>query len=130
VILSCPGETVLPEFGVTLCCSEYFGELAPPVDLGDTKVAFERASLQFPLFVRSRRPGDVFHALGAPGKRKLKKLFIDLKIPVEQRDIVPIVFDGAGIVWVAGFRRSERGRLSTNDKNYIIIELIKNENTH
>ena len=130
VILSCPGETILPEFGVTLCCSEYFGELAPPVDLGDTKVAFERASLQFPLFVRQRRPGDVFHSLGAPGKRKLKKLLIDLKIPVEQRDIVPIVSDGAGIIWVAGFRRAERGRLSTNGKNYIIIELIKNENTH
>jgi tRNA(Ile)-lysidine synthase len=128
--LTCPGETFLPEFGVSIRCARYSGERPPFKDLGVTKAVFECADLQMPLFVRKRHPGDIFQSLGAAGARKLKKVLIDLKIPVEMRDRVPLVCDDAGILWVVGFRRAERGRMSADTTDYIVLEVIPCENTH
>ena len=58
--------------------------------------------------LRPRRPGDTFHAMGAPGKRKLKDVFIDKKIPLRERDEMPIVVDGTDrMVWRPGFPPAE-----------------------
>ena len=35
--------------------------------------------------------------------RKVKRLFCDRKIPVEERDTLPLVCDDEGIVWIPGF---------------------------
>jgi tRNA(Ile)-lysidine synthetase-like protein len=82
-----------------------------------------------PLTVRRRRPGDLFQPLGAPGTRKIKKMLIDLKIPAAQRDNLPIVCDGTGIIWVSGCRRSERARLCAHTRDYVVVELIKAGNS-
>jgi len=129
VLLDCPGETVLPEFGVVIHCSRHSGERQLPDDLGPHKAVFDCAALQFPLGVRRRLPGDMFQPLGAPGRRKLKKLLIDLKISAGQRDRLPLIFDGQGILWVAGVRRSERGRVNQASQELIVLEQTKIDNT-
>lgn len=126
--LACPGETFLPEFGITVHCSVHSSELPFPSELGPAKAAFDLAALRFPLTVRRRHPGDQFRPLGATGSRKLKELMIDLKIPVEQRATVPILCDEAGILWVVGCRRSQRARLSSETREYIVIEIIRSDN--
>lgn len=128
--LSCPGETILPDFGAFFRISVHSGALPPTGALGSTKAAFDLGALHLPLIVRYRRSGDLFHSLGAPGSRKLKKMLIDLKIPLKQRDTIPIVCDGAGILWVTGCRRSERGRLSTQTRNYVVVEFAKLDNSN
>jgi tRNA(Ile)-lysidine synthase len=127
-VIACPGETFLPEFGVMVRCSLHAKELCPPVDLGADKVAFDVAALQFPLYARQRTPGDVFQPLGAAGARKLKKLLIDLKVPLAQRDTLPLIIDSQGILWVMGLRRAERGRLQESTREIIVIEQIKTAN--
>ena len=127
-ILACPGETFLPGFGVTVRCSWQTSTLSPPGDLGPDKVAFDAAALQLPLYARRRMAGDVFQPLGAVGARKLKKLLIDLKVPRDQRDVLPIIHDSAGIIAVMGLRRSERGRLLESTREIILIEQIKTAN--
>ncbi len=127
-LIACPGETFLPEFGVTVRCSLHTNELSPPADLGPDKVAFDYTALQLPLYARRRMPGDVFQPLGAAGARKLKKLLIDLKVPLEQRDTLPIILDSQGILSVMGLRRSERGRLQQSTPKFIVIEQIKTAN--
>ena len=52
--------------------------------------------------VRNRRPGDVFAPLGS-GEKKLKEYLIDLKVPREMRDSVPLVATGSRIIWVVGY---------------------------
>lgn len=54
------------------------------------------------LVVRPRQTGD---ALTLPNghRRSLKRLFIDKKIPRLERDAIPVVADGEGILAVAGF---------------------------
>ncbi|MDP8261203.1 MAG: tRNA lysidine(34) synthetase TilS, partial [Candidatus Kappaea frigidicola] len=39
--------------------------------------------------------------------KSLKRFFIDLKVPLSQRDNTPLITDDENIIWVAGFRISE-----------------------
>ena len=62
-----------------------------------------------PLVVRSWHPGDRFCPIGMKGRsKKVQDLFTDLKVPVEQRGIIPILAAPEGIVWVVGYRQDER----------------------
>jgi tRNA(Ile)-lysidine synthase len=53
------------------------------------------------LYVRCRQEGDCIRYGGM--SRSLKKLFCDHKIPKEERNVLPIVTDSQGILWVPGF---------------------------
>jgi tRNA(Ile)-lysidine synthase len=64
--------------------------------------------------VRNRRDGDRFHPLGAPGSKKLKDFLIDRKVPVAQRDQLPLVVWNGEIVWVAGVEVSEHFKVTEN----------------
>ena len=62
-----------------------------------------------PLELRGWQPGDRFHPLGAPGKRKLKDWFIDRRVPRAERRQLPIVTTASGeIIWAPGFPPAER----------------------
>ncbi len=62
----------------------------------------EIAAASLPLSIRRRRPGDRVGPLAGRGA-KVQDLMVDLGIPREERDSIPIVCDAAGsIVWVVG----------------------------
>jgi tRNA(Ile)-lysidine synthase len=65
-------------------------------------------AIQGALVVRSRRPGDRLRPLGLGGEKKLQDVFVDAKLPREDRDGVPVIADERGIVWVAGHCIDER----------------------
>ncbi len=61
------------------------------------------------LYVRNRRNGDFFYPVGMAGKKKLKDFFIDLKIPSQLRNKIPILTTGYDkIIWVVGKRADRR----------------------
>lgn len=66
------------------------------------------------LRVRTWRPGDVFHPLGAPGRRKLQDCFTDARIPREHRHRLPVILLGDSIVWVPGLPPSQQWRICPN----------------
>jgi len=67
------------------------------------QVMIDASTVSPGLIVRPRRPGDRLHPLGAPGSKKVQDVFVDRKVPRDQRDREPIVTDEMGrIVWVAG----------------------------
>ncbi|HEY8765784.1 MAG TPA: tRNA lysidine(34) synthetase TilS [Dehalococcoidia bacterium] len=68
----------------------------------------DRSAIQGALVVRSRRPGDRLRPLGLGGEKKLQDVFVDTKLPREDRDGVPVIADERGIVWVAGHCVDER----------------------
>jgi len=86
------------------------------------RVALDLHSLNPPLAIRSRLPGDRFRPLGLPADKKLKELFIEAKIPANQRAGVPLVCDRDGIVWVAGLRPAERCRVHAGTKRLLVLE--------
>lgn len=75
------------------------------------------------LLVRSRQAGDRFHPLGAPGQRKLKKYFIDQKIPLQERDQIPLVLAGEEIIWIAGRQQAHVCRITEKTESVLVLKL-------
>ena len=76
------------------------------------------------LLVRTRRKGDIFYPLGAPGNKKLKKYFIDRKIPLEEREQVPLVIAGSDIIWVIGEQISHLCRITEKTKKALVLKIV------
>jgi tRNA(Ile)-lysidine synthetase-like protein len=49
-----------------------------------------------------RRPGLTMRPLGGRGTRKLQDIFVDARVPREERDTWPLVFAGERLAWVPG----------------------------
>ncbi|MCL6610469.1 MAG: tRNA lysidine(34) synthetase TilS [Peptococcaceae bacterium] len=124
--LRVPGLTPVPEINRSI-----LAEILDASKVGDPRrfsrdqAVLDLESLQGPLFVRRRRDGDVFFPLGAGGKVKLKKFFIDLKVPREQRDAIPIVASGNDIVWVAGYRPGDPWKVTGKTRVCLRLELLE-----
>ena len=117
------GVTELPALQLKVDCRLVEGQAPDFAGIADNQALFDPAALRFPLWLRFRRPGDRFQPLGSSGSRKLKELLIDLKIPAAKRDRVPLIGDAEGILWVVGYRRSERGKVAAGAKSWVRIEV-------
>ncbi len=101
------GEIEVPEAGVrvTAWCSD--SRESPDADL---EAVFDLARLRHAggdLRMRNCRPGDRLRPLGMTGHKKLKDLFIDLKVPRSRRRTLPLLLAGEEILWVPGCARSD-----------------------
>ncbi|MBQ2302741.1 MAG: tRNA lysidine(34) synthetase TilS, partial [Oscillospiraceae bacterium] len=72
---------------------------------------------------RSRTEGDKADIHG--GTKTLKKLFIEEKIPAEERNSVAIIADDEGVLWVEGLGAARRARLSEKTVNVAVIKIRK-----
>jgi tRNA(Ile)-lysidine synthase len=80
--------------------------------------------LQFPLRMRNFRPGDWFQPMGMMGTQKLKKYFIDHKIPRYERLKIPLLISGEMIVWIIGYRISEEVKVTEKTEKVLRIEVV------
>ena len=69
--------------------------------------------------IRGRKPSDVIRLNGH--RKKLRRLFIDLKIPIEKRKTTPIIEQFGEIVSISGIATSD---LSKNTKNDIMNTVL------
>jgi len=76
------------------------------------------------LLVRSWRAGDRIQPLGLRGHRKLQDVFVDRKVPRDERPLVPLVcaHDGT-VLWVAGHVLSERARVTTRSSGMVVLKI-------
>jgi len=93
-LLPVPGTLPLPELSAVLHCTvEEEPEHCPPDAL-----LLNYDLLSGPITVRARQTGDAILLPG--GRRTLKRLMIDRKIPAEQRDRIPVLANGGNILAV------------------------------
>ena len=85
---------------------------------------FDKDSLSFPMIIRNFRPGDAFKPLGAGGTQKLKKFFIDKKVPRGERIKCPILLSRGKIIWVVGYRIDESVKVLPSTRNVLKVELL------
>jgi len=78
------------------------------------------------LSVRSRRPGDRLRPLGLGGEKKLQDVLTDARVPVGERDNVPVICAEWGIVWVAGHCIDERAAVPKGAERVIRVTARKN----
>lgn len=65
-------------------------------------------SVSFPLYVRTRKHGDKIALHGMSGHKKVKDVFIDAKVPMEKRELWPIVVDSSDqVIWIPGIKKSK-----------------------
>ncbi|AYL97884.1 tRNA lysidine(34) synthetase TilS [Mucilaginibacter celer] len=82
--------------------------------------------LVYPLTIRSWQEGDHFFPLGMKGRKKLSDFFINQKVPLHQKDKIPVLVNGNGeIMWIGGYRPDERYKVNDNTKKVTIFELFK-----
>ena len=74
---------------------------------------FDLGKTPFPWLVRTFRPGDRMTPFGMSGRKKVKDIFIDRKIPAAERMRIPLLFCGDDLIWVAGVCASELCRIDT-----------------
>lgn len=85
---------------------------------------FDKDALNLPMVLRNFRPGDAFRPLGVRGTQKLKKFFIDKKVPRKERLKCPILLSCGKIVWVVGHRIDESVKVTPATKNVLKVELL------
>ncbi|MCX7681977.1 MAG: tRNA lysidine(34) synthetase TilS [Anaerolineae bacterium] len=77
------------------------------------------------LALRTRRPGDRFRPQGMGGHSvKLSAFLINLKEPRPQRDRLPLLVDGAKIVWVCGRRIAEEVAVRPQTRSVVMLRFI------
>ena len=78
--------------------------------------------VSLPLIIRSRKIGDKIKVKGLNGSKKVKDIFIDSKISLDERDMWPIVLDSFGnVVWIPGIKKSKFDK-KINEEYDIILK--------
>lgn len=88
---------------------------------------FDLDKINNDILIRGRKNGDKIIPLGMNGSKKLKDIFIDMKIPKEERDNIPILCFDENIAWIIGIRTSEEYKLTNKSKNILKVVVRRKE---
>jgi tRNA(Ile)-lysidine synthase len=116
-----PGDTYIPETGGVIQSS--IVDASADFHSNNKFVKyFDYDKIKDNLIVRSKKEGDIIIPLGFKGRKKLKELFIDSKIPRDERCRIPIVSSGNDIIWVVGLKISDIYKIDNNTKKILRME--------
>ena len=75
---------------------------------GNNVCRLNSSNLTLPLYLRNKNTGDYIEVKGLNGKKKVKDIFIDSKIPKDKRDNYPILVDSNdNILWIPFIKKSK-----------------------
>lgn len=64
-------------------------------------------NISLPIYIRNKKDGDIIEVLGLGGHKKVKDIFIEKKIPKDERGSYPIVTDSNdNILWLPNLKKS------------------------
>lgn len=111
---------------------QYMVEIIPweksyEIEKNDCTKYFDYDKIKFTLEFRTRKTGDYLTIDSHNGKKKLKDYFIDMKVPKEERDNIPVLADGNHILWVVGYRISEYYKISESTKQVVKVSVRENK---
>ncbi|WP_045515552.1 tRNA lysidine(34) synthetase TilS [Neobacillus niacini] len=87
---------------------------------------FPADRIKLPIEIRTRKMGDRMNLKGMSGTKKLKDIFIDSKVPVQDRDVWPVITDKNGcILWLPGIKKSAFEGINHSTSQYILLTYYK-----
>lgn len=120
LLINAPGHLMLPTGGSLTV------EIPESVDdfntINNDTAFFGLDRTPFPWRVRTFLPGDRIIPFGMSGRKKVKDIFIDQKIPLSERRRIPLLFCGTDLIWIAGVCVSELCRI--NSHSAAIVRVI------
>ncbi len=120
-ILKNDGYIEIDEIGMKIETKIMSKERCMALPTGQYTKAFDYDKIKGDLIVRSRLDGDRMKPMGLGGTKKLKDIFIDLKIPREKRNSIAVLSDEKGILWLMGYKISEDYKIDENTTKVIRI---------
>lgn len=118
--VSIPGQTRWGKYLLSAKIEAYQGQIIPRNKY--TKW-FDYDTIKDTVLLRSRRSKDYFIGDALGGRRKLKKYFIDEKIPREERDWIPLLAEGAHVIWCVGYRISEAYKVTEDTRRILVVQI-------
>ena len=94
------------------------------IDKSPQNAMLDRDKLSFPLTVRRWETGDRIVPLGMKSEKKISDLLIDLKVPLIEKRKVAVLLSGNEVVWVIGYRISEKYKYDFSTKNILYLKKI------
>lgn len=92
------------------------------VDRNSENAMLDMEKLSFPLLLRKWEEGDRIVPLGMKNEKKISDLLIDLKIPLIQKKKTAVLLSGNEVVWVVGYRISEKFKCDAHTRNVFYIK--------
>ncbi|WP_061313548.1 tRNA lysidine(34) synthetase TilS [Clostridium botulinum] len=99
------------------------------IDLKENKLVkyFDLDKINENILFRTRKNGDKITPLGMKGQKKLKDIFINMKVPKEERDLIPVICFDNDIAWILGLQISDNFKVTNNSKNILKIVAERKE---
>lgn len=82
---------------------------------------FDYDKLNKCVILRARKNGDKIVPFGMKGSKKLKDIFINMKVPKNQRDITPILQFDDNIAWVVDVKLSDIFKVTKDTKTILKV---------
>ena len=120
------GMLQIPEAGVALESKRISVPPAarPGIPTSLMEGLFDAALLAENLTVRNFRAGDRFQPLGMRGHKKIKDLFIEKKVPLSVRSVLPLFSMGDEILWIPAYARSEIAKIGPQTKEFLYVKAV------
>ena len=93
-------------------------------EVKNAEAFLDYAKIKPPIKVRIWKRGDKFYPLGMQKEKKLQDFFIDSKIPIHLRKLVPVFIDREKIIWVGKYRIDNRVRITEDTKEVLHLKLF------
>jgi len=77
--------------------------------------------------IRNKREGDLFTPLGAPGEMKLSDFLTNEKVSLIDKSNVMVLTNRIDILWVIGYRISEKCKVNKKTERIYRLKLINTE---
>ena len=119
-----PGDNHFPALNATMAASiiEMSSDKTSQKPNGKFQAVFDADAIQMPLKIRSRIAGDRFQPFGMEGTKKVKDFLIDEKVPHRLRQSIPILVTGEKVMWVVGYRTSEKCKISDRTRRILCLD--------
>lgn len=118
-----PGRKRIPELKIEVECRV----LSPDETMASllkSEAVLDLDKCSGPLGFRTRRPGDIFYPKGFGKKKKVKRFFIDEKVPYMERGRVPLLVNRENeILWIGGYRMDERYAVDEKTRRALLIRI-------
>ena len=77
--------------------------------------------------VRTRCTGDSIRLKNRGCTKTLTKLYNECNIPVDERDVIPVIADEKGVIWIYGIGVAHRCAISDKSKKILMIKTEKDK---
>ena len=87
---------------------------------------FDYDKIKVKLCLRTRKTGDSLVVFADGRSQSVKEYMINAKIPAGQRDRIPLLVSGDEVVWIVGYRASEKFRVTDETRRVLLVKATTN----